>query len=123
MDLAIRAKGKRNFFEVQNLAGHNGLRSVDLRYTPLHREVIEQLDRINTMCVRMTLGMVWKGRECRINCTLSLTTRIRRSMKGLCLFVLVRFSQGTPINRLVNCLREANSPSPVMKVTQKPCWR
>jgi hypothetical protein len=34
------------FFEVQNLAGHNGLWSVDLRYTPLHREVIEQLDRI-----------------------------------------------------------------------------
>ncbi len=46
MDLGIRAKGKRKVFEVQNLAGHNGLWSVDLRYTPLHREVIEQLDRI-----------------------------------------------------------------------------
>jgi hypothetical protein len=46
MDLALKAKGKRKCFEVQNLARHNGFWSVDLRYTPLHREVIEQLDRI-----------------------------------------------------------------------------
>jgi hypothetical protein len=58
MDLAIRAKGKRNFFKVQNLAGHNGLRSVDLRYTPLHREVIEQLDRIKNYVHQNDFGDV-----------------------------------------------------------------
>jgi hypothetical protein len=56
MDLAIRAKGKRNFFEVQNLAGHNGLWSVDLRYTPLHREVIEQIDRIQVLVPQNDFG-------------------------------------------------------------------
>ncbi len=44
-------------------------------------------------------------------------------MKGLCLFALVKFSQGAPINRFMNCSRESNYPSPVMKVMWKPYFR
>ena len=52
---------------------------------------------MNTMCIVISFGIRLKGRLCRSDRDLSLTTLIRRSISGTCSLALVRLTRGPPV--------------------------
>jgi hypothetical protein len=118
--LDSRIQKEEKFLKIQDLPGHHGFRAINLRHTVLNREVVEKLDCVKHHVSQDFFGIVFKGREWRIDHTLSFTTRIRRSMNGSCSFALVKLRRGAPTSKFVKCLREENSPSPVMNVILNP---
>ena len=71
----------------------------------------KSLELFNTiLVVKMTDGLM-KSRLCLVDLHISFTTRIIRSISGMCLLVLVKLTIGPLENSAISSRTGANSPS------------